>query len=315
MTLTTIPAGTNLVADYASPGVDPFYLQARGFKAVVRYINGDLAKGLTHWKILTIPERDRIWKAGLGLILVFEKSATRFLGGYNAGRQDGAEAQADAYMLAYEGVILVAFDSDVTSSNIAAAKQYWQGFRETCPAYPLGVYADWDLIEAVKTQSALNWQPNAGFWSSVWDALTKRFRSRGTHPAAHVKQKTGYNTPSGGIDPNDVLKPIQAQSGITPPIPPFDPANGQFSLWPINPKKPILTPGATYPPPFESSRQACLYMQGVILHKAGGNITLTGWMDPHTVERVKDLQRLFKLTVDGVVGAQTWAVVDYLAVH
>ena len=310
MTLIAIPPSTSSVADYASPNVDPFYLRAQGFRAVVRYINGDLSKGRTHWKILTPTERDRIWKAGLGLILVFEKSADRFKAGYLAGVQDGKEAQADAYNLAYEGVVLVAFDADVTSPNMKAALDYWRGFRDGCKAYKLGVYGDWDLIEAVKAESHLNWQPNASFWSSVWDALTKKFRYRGVHPYAHVLQRKGYNTPSGGIDPNDVKRTILAQTGITPPVvkpPPFDPLHGSYGLWPVNPRKATIQVG--------SKGQAVQYLQGVILNKAGGDITVDGVFGPQTDRRVRDLQRMFGLTVDGVVGPQTWRVVDFLAVN
>lgn len=55
------------------------------------------------------------------------------------------------------------------------------------------------------------------------------------------------------------------------------------------------------------------YLQAVIAAKAGGDITVDGYFGPQTERRVKDLQRLFGLTVDGVVGAQTWPVVDWLA--
>jgi peptidoglycan hydrolase-like protein with peptidoglycan-binding domain len=57
------------------------------------------------------------------------------------------------------------------------------------------------------------------------------------------------------------------------------------------------------------------YLQGVILCKAGGNISVDGVFGPQTDKRVRDLQKFFKLTVDGIVGPQTWGVIDYLAVH
>jgi hypothetical protein len=54
------------------------------------------------------------------------------------------------------------------------------------------------------------------------------------------------------------------------------------------------------------------YLQDVISLYAGGNIARDGDFGPQTEGRVKDLQRTFDLKPDGVVGAQTWGVVDFL---
>ena len=92
-----------------------------------------------------------------------------------------------------------------------------------------------------------------------------------------------------------------------PPPPPvgFDPAHGAWGLWPLGLNKPVLRQG--------SKGDAVRYLQGVILLKAGGRIAVDGDFGPQTQARVLDLQRFFKLTVDGVVGPQTWEVVDHLA--
>jgi peptidoglycan hydrolase-like protein with peptidoglycan-binding domain len=51
----------------------------------------------------------------------------------------------------------------------------------------------------------------------------------------------------------------------------------------------------------------------VINRKAGGNIIVDNDFGAKTEDRVQDVQRLFKLPADGVVGPKTWGVIDYLA--
>jgi hypothetical protein len=92
----------------------------------------------------------------------------------------------------------------------------------------------------------------------------------------------------------------------TSPLPPFDPAHGLWGLWPLAINKPRLGVG--------SKGDAVSYLQGVIFHKAGGNITIDGSYGPKTKARVEDMQGFFGLTVDGWVGPQTWGTVDFLAV-
>lgn len=100
----------------------------------------------------------------------------------------------------------------------------------------------------------------------------------------------------------------------------FDPRHGQFGLWPIKTDKPRLGQRKFV----EERREvadgrwqwagdAVLYLQGVIFHHGGGGIKIDGYYGPETDGRVYDLQRWFKLKrYDGLVGPQTWAVIDFL---
>ncbi len=88
-------------------------------------------------------------------------------------------------------------------------------------------------------------------------------------------------------------------------MPPFNPDRGQFSLYPIAKNKALVRRGAR--------GDVVAYLQGVIKHKAGGAISVDGDFGSKTENRVKDVQRFFKLTVDGVVGSKTWDVIDFLA--
>lgn len=87
-------------------------------------------------------------------------------------------------------------------------------------------------------------------------------------------------------------------------FPEFNPRNSKFGLFPIS-NKPTVKIGA--------SGDAVRYLQGVILNKAGGGVVVDGSFGAQTDRRVRDLQAFFKTTVDGVVGPNTWAVIDKLA--
>ena len=90
-----------------------------------------------------------------------------------------------------------------------------------------------------------------------------------------------------------------------PHWPVFDPVHGKFGLYPVATNKHDLARG--------SHDALVAYVQGVILNHAGGGITVDSWFGDHTEVRVKDVQHVFGLTVDGKVGSHTWGAIDYLA--
>lgn len=86
-----------------------------------------------------------------------------------------------------------------------------------------------------------------------------------------------------------------------PAVPPFDPAHGQFSLYPFAPNKPTLRIGAKGDP--------VGYLQGV-LKKNGYGVVVDNDFGAQTDHLVRDYQQQRHLTVDGVVGPKTWAMID-----
>lgn len=220
MTTTLVPVAPKSVADYAVRSKPEFLamLLARGIGTVTRYINGTA----THWKVLTIAERDLIWSFGMSIWLVWETSAARPLAGAAAGRADGKAAAADVKRLGYpsECILWVAFDINVDASNRSVCVAYWHAFKAAyraelpAGAWPLGDYGDWDMIEALPDADG-HWQPNARFWSSVW--RPSRWQYRGVHPKAHLLQHLTID----GYDPNDALRPgLKAWTRPTAPQPP-----------------------------------------------------------------------------------------------
>lgn len=136
-------------------------------------------------------------------------------------------------------------------------------------------------------------KPTGGWQECArWDATVWQWTSTGTDPAF-----------TGGIDLNHVLKPAWFD-GLDP-IPPFDPAAGKFSLWPVMKDKPTLTVGAV--------GDAVRYLQGVA-RKWNGITTIDGKFGPRTQQAVRDIEAVFGQAVNGAVEAETWQLVDFLAI-
>jgi peptidoglycan hydrolase-like protein with peptidoglycan-binding domain len=91
----------------------------------------------------------------------------------------------------------------------------------------------------------------------------------------------------------------------------FDPAEREYGLWPVRTDLPRVkrTTGAVDRFIMDTVR----FVQGVILHEAGGNIVVDGAFGRQTDARVKDLQGQLDLTVDGDVGPNTMNWIQYLA--
>ncbi|OAS21125.1 DUF1906 domain-containing protein [Paenibacillus oryzisoli] len=119
------------------------------------------------WKALTAAEVKTIGDAGLGIISVFETTADRALGGYEAGKRDGAIAvQVAAQVGQPDGsCIYFAVDFDATSAQMATVIDYIRGASEATPNHTTGVYGSYDVIVAVRNAAVCSrfWQTYA--WS------------------------------------------------------------------------------------------------------------------------------------------------------
>jgi len=101
----------------------------------------------------------------------------------------------------------------------------------------------------------------------------------------------------------------EVAAAATPEWPAFNPAQGLWGLWPVA-AKPALRVGLPRTP---EVNDATLYLQGVLKAKAGQTVTVDGDFGAQTKKAVENAQKFFKLTVDGAVGNQTWALIDKLA--
>lgn len=155
--------------------------------------------------------------------------------------------------------------------------------------------------DAVSITPALSWMiTNAPLFGFSWELQDEPWHIRyvaGDHTPAAVAAWDGTI-----VSPQPITLPSEPQ-----PLA-WDPANGAYYLWPFNDNKPVLFAGC-------QPGDAVKYLQGVLKNKAGQVVTVDGIFGRQTDAAVRNLQSFCKLTVDGRVGRNTWAIIDSLATH
>lgn len=160
-------------------------IKAAGAQFVARYLSPDSTKNITKSEVAD-------YKAnGLGVVVVWESSANRMLGGYAAGQADAqaAEVQRAAVGLPSDMPIYFACDFDAQGTQYHTINEYLRGVNDAIGLNRTGVYGGYYVLENVFSAPAraqYGWQTVA--WSNGnWS----------TH--ANIRQD-GSTTLSGGAD-------------------------------------------------------------------------------------------------------------------
>ena len=181
--------------DYSWGRPDYAELARLGYRFAVRYVSpGNSGKNITAGEVA------QLHGAGVAVLLVFESTTTRPFDGAAAGTADGAVAKDRAGKVGYPTSvpIMAAVDTDVTTRTLPAVLAYLDAFAAACAPYPLGIYADTDVIEAMAGRSVLNWKPNARAWSPKPSSLV------------HVQQHASTTVAGAVVDTNTALRPFTA---------------------------------------------------------------------------------------------------------
>ncbi|MUN36113.1 glycoside hydrolase domain-containing protein [Actinomadura litoris] len=154
--------------DYAwgRPGADA--LRNAGVKFVCRYLSHDKTG-----KNLTRPEAEELSDAGLWLVVVWESTASRALGGREAGEADARAAaeQAAALDMPDDRPVYFAVDFDATSDQQDEINAYLDGAASVLGRDRVGVYAGHGPVGRAFDAGKITygWQTYA--WSGGrWDA-------------------------------------------------------------------------------------------------------------------------------------------------
>ena len=260
--------------DYAwgGPRTELAALVSQGFSFIARYLSSDGSKNLT------LAEKDLALALGLDIVVVWENTASRMLGGFSAGVADARAADAEVNSIGMAGVpIYFACDFDATPGDQSAINAYLDGVASVIGRARTGIYGGyWPVSRAMSAGKALfGWQAFA--WSgspTLW------------YPGAQLRQVQNDVGVLGFSDDLDVNMAADF---------------GQFPRPDAKPEDQVLRQGASGP--------AVTYLQQR-LNVYGANLTVDGSFGPATLAAVKSFQSNHSLAVDGVVGPATWAALD-----
>lgn len=252
-------------------------IKSLGYGFIARYLSSDSSKNLT------LQEKNSAMAVGLAVIVVWETSANRIMGGHAAGVADARSADAEVKALGMPGIpIYFACDFDASAAQQATINAYLDGVASVIGHGRTGLYAGYYPIKRSfdAGKIAFGWQTYA--WSGgQWDS---RAQVRQVQNAIRV---LGYD-----VDLNESVKTDFGQwpRKVGPPPPPVDPT------------KLTLKQGDSGDP--VKYLQQRLNVWGV----AKPPLVVDSSFGPATAAAVGELQKEHKLPVDRVVGATTWAI-------
>ncbi len=270
--------------------VDPAQLKAGGFELVAFYLKSATKEQVRAYQ-----------NAGLSVLMIHQRGYEGKLGA-TYGAKHGAEAKAQALALGYPTDLPIIFASmgDYDNSGALTDKSvaYWRAAAAACKPYKAGVYGDWELLERIGRESALNVQAAAKGWS--WNWLSNKWR--GPHPTAHMLQRpsTAYARPVPGwagvrIDPLDILR-------LTPG-------------WAKNPPAPVVRVAKPTlklrTPRMRGAEVVLLQRQLRFWNWSTG--PADGVFGTVTQQGVKRMQSALKVTADGIYGPVTAAAYQKFA--
>lgn len=146
-----------VVIDYAwsHPTIDK--LKSLGAIGVARYLSQDPAKNLSKGEYAALKN------AKIAVTLVWETTANRALSGYNGGKADAQRAHQQADDLGYpkDAAIYFAVDFDASPSQRRTVLEYLKG-ANAGTARPVGVYGSYYVLEDAAAANVVDY-----FWQTL----------------------------------------------------------------------------------------------------------------------------------------------------
>lgn len=177
---------------------------AAGYAGLIGYVSADASKDLTAAVIADYHAHR------LGVLLVFETTSTRAQAGEGAGQADRVYAETRASTLGFprEIPIFYAVDEQVAP---AVVLPYFRGVH-TGACWPVGVYGDLDVVEAVMAAglATYGWQTCA--WSGGRVSQVAHLYQRLTPTRPPIA-----GVPAGSYDEDVVLRPLPLWTPASPP--------------------------------------------------------------------------------------------------
>lgn len=304
-------------------------LKANGITDVCRYVSPTTGIG----KVIYKAEVDALVAAGIGIVFNYERGAGDWRGGYNSGFQAGRWARnyvsgtgtttvngvtVPCFGLPTSVCIVYSIDTGVATSELGLAADCIRGFNDGAGGVQCA-YGPWNVGEYLKARGLIKhfWQ-----WKDGSRANTVHTNIRQNYPTPY---NLGYT-----YDSNTPVTLDFGQYTGKPPDggwPPYNPANHQYSLFPIA-VKPQLNYGDGYAVAQEK-RPPITYFNDVMYYECGQPTrTPTDSMFVFTgqsVDAVRNIHNFFDpnntnpgLAAEawyGVCGPETWKLTDQIATH
>lgn len=183
--------GAQAIADYGAAGT-------------IRYLSWQSSKNWHPDQIQSHQDQ------GLAVGAVWETTASRANAGWQAGNDDAGHAndQADALGWPADRPLYYAVDSD---SWAWAVRPYFEG-AVSRGRRPVGIYAQYDIIESLVGGGLLQWGWQTAAWSGNGSGSGGSIQGRRLSQHACLFQRVGYVL-NQTCDANDILKPDWGQWG------------------------------------------------------------------------------------------------------
>lgn len=187
--------------DYAGGRPGGAAIAEANFAFVCRYLS-DGGPGLPG-KLLTPGEYADLQAHGVRVVLNWETTSNRMLGGHAAGVADGFAANAVAGALGVPGdrPIYFSCDMDATPAQQAVIDEYLQGAASVIGAGRVGIYGSYYVVRRCLDNGTATWAWQTVAWSGGQ-----------VEPRAHIYQRGGTVT-VGGVpcDVNQAQRPDYGQ--------------------------------------------------------------------------------------------------------
>lgn len=205
--------------DYATGSVNVGCLKNFGAKFVCRYL---APPGRVYdWKRLSSQEAERIVTAGLKLVLVFESSARRPLGGAAAGRADAVWARDAVIRLGLppDAPVYFAVDFDARESEQGLINAYFRAIADVIGLKRVGIYAGYHVVRRTLNAGLARYAWQTYAWSGgQWDRRAQLQQYSNGHRVCGIS-----------VDYNRSMMDDFGQVGYRPPPPAVKPFKAEIT--------------------------------------------------------------------------------------